>query len=475
MDLRKYLEQLEAMGEIQTIEGADWDMEIGALTEVSNEKDGPALLFDHIKGYPAGYRVLTDAISTPKRVAAAFKMPFTTNMDLVRFIKEKFKSLSPTPPKVVSSGPILEHVAEGDAVDMMQFPVPRWHEHDGGRFMGTADMVITRDPDSGWVNVGTYRVQRHDAKTLGLYISPGHHGRIIRENYWAKGKSCPVAVVFGVHPVVWMPSTLGIPYGQSELDMIGDLLGYPFEVVEGKYSGLPIPAYAEIAIEGECPPPEVETRMEGPFGEWPGYYGSGARKEPVIRVKRVMFRNNPIIVGAAPLKPPCSDNCTHIFNAANAWNELEGQGMTGITGSWIMRAGGSRYLRVISVAQRYAGHAKQVGVLAMSGPEAAFHGRFVIIVDDDIDPSNEQDVLWSIATRCDPATSIQIIHDWWATPLDPLLPPEKRMSGNLTTSRAVIMACKPYHWKKDFPRVNKASDELRESVTKKWGHLLERK
>jgi len=472
MDLRKFLAQLDASGELQIIDGADWDLEIGAITEVSNEKEGPALLFDNIKGYPTGYRVLTDLIATPGRVAAAFQTPFTSNIELVRHIKEKFKELKPTPPRIVDSGPVLENVAEGNEIDMMRFPVPKWHEHDGGRFIGTADMVITRDPKSGWVNVGTYRVQLHDADTLGLYISPGHHGRLMRERYWAEGKSCPVVVVFGAHPLVWIPSTLGIPWGQSEMDLIGGLLGYPLEVVQGKYTGLPIPAYAEIAIEGECPPPEVESRMEGPFGEWPGYYGSGARKEPVIKVKRLMYRHQPIIVGAPPLKPPASDNCTHIFNAANAWNELEEMGIPGIKGSWIMKAGGSRYLRVISVSQKYAGHAKQAGIAAMTGAEGAFHGRFVIVVDEDIDPSNEQDVLWAIATRCDPATSIEIIHDWWATPLDPLLPPEKRASGNLTTSRAVIMACRPYHWRKDFPMVNKISDGLKDHVVKKWGHLF---
>ncbi len=185
-----------------------------------------------------------------------------------------------------------------------------------------------------------------------------------------------------------------------------------------------------------------------------------------------MYRHDPIIVGAPPLKPPALDNCTHIFNAANVWKDLETQGIPGIKGSWIMKAGGSRYLRVISVSQRYAGHAKQAGIAAMTGAEGAFHGRFVIVVDEDIDPSNEQDVLWAIATRCDPATSIEIIHDWWATPLDPLLPPEKRASGNLTTSRAVIMACRPFHWMKDFPKVNKVSDGLREQMVKKWSDLL---
>jgi len=473
MDLREYIAQLEDIGQLQVVEGADWDLEIGTITELMAEKGGPALLFDGIKGYPRGYRVVANLLNSPKRLGTALGMsPDLPTMELVGLLKRKFNELKPVPPVEVSQGPVLDNVREGGEVDMLQFPAPRWHEQDGGRYIGTGDMVIMRDPDGNWVNVGTYRVQLHERDTLGLYISGGHHGKLIRQKYWAQGKSCPVAVVLGAHPVMWVPAFLAFPWGSSECDAAGGLLGRPIEVIKGEYTGLPIPAYAEIAIEGECPPPEVESREEGPFGEWTGYYGSGARNEAVIKVKRIMYRSDPILLGSPPLKPPSSGSASYVFRSANLWHELEKLGIPDIRGVWHLRGGGSRYFSVISIKQRYTGHAKQVAMAAMSGPEGAYHGRFVIVVDDDIDPSNEQDVLWAMATRCDPATAIEVVRDCWSDRLDPLIHPEKKARGEFANSRAVIIACKPFHWIDDFPTVNRASPELRNRTLSKWKELF---
>lgn len=112
-------------------------------------------------------------------------------------------------------------------------------------------------------------------------------------------------------------------------------------------------------------------------------------------------------------------------------------------------------------------------VVASAG-EAAFHGRFVIVVDDDIDPDNDKDVLWAVATRCDPATSIEIVTGCWSTPLDPIIDPERKARGDFTNSRAIIIACRPYHWRKDFPEVNRASDNLRTTTLKKWPQLFQK-
>src|SRR3990170_268899 len=168
-------------------------------------------------------------------------------------------------------------------VDMHEFPAPKWHELDGGNYLGTAGLVITRDPDEGWVNLGTYRVQVHDRDTVGFYISPGKHGRIMREKYWAKGEPCPVAMCFGMDPLLLHVASTGLPWGASEYDYAGGIKGQPIEVIKGPVTGLPIPAAAEIVIEGLSYPGDMQ--MEGPFGEFAGYYASGERKEPIVKVK----------------------------------------------------------------------------------------------------------------------------------------------------------------------------------------------
>ena len=127
--------------------------------------------------------------------------------------------------------PSAENQQTGGQVDITQFPAPLWHRDDGGKFIGTGNIVVMRDPDTGWVNSGTYRVQMHDAQTLGLYISPGKHGRMIRDKYWARGQSCPVAVCVGQDPLLLLLGGLEVDYGKNEFDVAGAIRRKPLEVI----------------------------------------------------------------------------------------------------------------------------------------------------------------------------------------------------------------------------------------------------
>lgn len=186
--------------------------------------------------------------------------PDIHNVELIRSLKDAFRDLKPVDPVYVSEGPVLENTFTDSDVDLFKFPSPKWHEYDGGRYLGTGDMVIMKHPEEGWINVGAYRTQLHDKDTLALNIAPGNHGAVIRQAYWARGKPCPVAVVFGCHPRIWIPSLLGFPWGMEEYTIAGALMGKPLQLIKGSYTGLPILADAEIAIEGDCPPPEVDSR-----------------------------------------------------------------------------------------------------------------------------------------------------------------------------------------------------------------------
>jgi len=129
------------------VEGANWDLEVGCLAELSCEMDGPLLLFDGFEGYPRGYRVSTNSVRTPRRFALAMDFPLDAHpVDLVRLSRERRERFQPLAPTVVADGPGLECQQEYGGVDVTRFPVPRWHEHDGGRYLGTGDLVILRDP-----------------------------------------------------------------------------------------------------------------------------------------------------------------------------------------------------------------------------------------------------------------------------------------------------------------------------------------
>jgi UbiD family decarboxylase len=470
-DLRSFIDALDNAGQLQRVEGASWDLEIGAITAIMAERQGSALLFDKIDGYPEGYRVATAIMWTSARHKLAFGIPETlSDLEAVEYWKDRIGNYKPIPPVEVESAPIMENVLIGDKADILRFPTPKWHEKDGGRYIGTFDNVITKCPDEEWVNVGTYRVQIHDKDTLGFYVSPGQHAHIMRERYWSKGKDCPVVMCFGQEPLL-LVSSMRLPWGMPEYDFAGYIKGRPIEVIRGEFTGLPIPATAEIAIEGFSPPPSADSKEEGPFGEWTGYYASGSRIEPVVKIKAIYHRNNPIILGQPPMKPPLNPFPIPLDTVSSVWEALERAGAQGLKGVWLHV--GSRIILVISIEQMYLGHAKQVATLGaalLCGN--ACEARYVVVVDEDIDPSNMDNVIWAISTRCNPGKSIDIVRGFTDTPLDPMFSPEERQIGDITTSKVIVNACRPYHWKENFPDVCELSERLRKKVIDKWGYLF---
>ncbi len=469
-DLRGWIKEAEALGEVKTVKGADWDTEIGAITELAQHREnGPAVLFDEVKGYPKGHRVLVNSLGSLRRTALTLGLDtnITSPMELVKAWRAYSKRIMPIPAKTVESAPVMEHVDTGKDVNLLKFPTPKWHEHDGGRYIGTGSVDITKDPDEGWVNLGCYRVMIHDEKTVGFYISPGKHGRIQREKWFASGKPMKVAVSIGHDPLVFLAGSIEVPYGVSEYDWIGGVLGQPFEVLQSTQTGLPLPANSEIIIEGTAHPDQ--KRDEGPFGEWTGYYASDQRAEPTITVERVLYRSNPIMLGSPPGKPPSELTAYRsIMRSALIWDDMEKIAVPDVRGVWCHPAGGTRLLVIVSIKQRYAGHARQAALAAMSCRAGAYLGRYVVVVDDDIDPTNTWDVLWAICTRSDPEKDIDIIRKMWSGPLDPIIPIEERGFN----SRALIDATRPFDWKEKFPPVAVSGPEVLEATRKKWGQIL---
>src|SRR3954469_16643141 len=284
---------MEMADQVQKVSGAEREEEIGGILDVYQRALGnKALLFDDIPGYPSGYRILANVLTSVPRISMTIGLPAQTSpVDLVAFWRRYMRDMKSIPPRTVEQGPIQENVQSGDAVDLHRIPTPRWHEKDGGYFIGTGCMVVMRDPDSGWINYGAYRVQVQGRNVASLHITKGKHGNQIMRKYHERGEPCPVAVVVGMHPALFMVAGLEIPYGKNEYDAAGGLLGEPVEIINGPMTGLPIPAHAEIACEGTVSPNDFVE--EGPLGEWTGYYAGGRKPEPAIRISSLMHRNNP--------------------------------------------------------------------------------------------------------------------------------------------------------------------------------------
>ena len=465
-DLREWLGIVEEMGEIKTLAGAHWNLEIGAITDVVHHTEpSPALLFEEIPDYAPGRSILVNAMHSRNRLALTLGLPTgLKDLEMVAQLREKLAAIKPIAPNFVQSGSVCENVLTHNSIDISKFPAPKWHEHDGGRYIGTGCIVITQDPDDGWVNLGTYRVMVHDSETLGLYISPGKHGRIHRDKCFARSAPLKVAIVLGNEPLLFLGSCMEMPHGLSEYNYIGGWRGEPIDVVKGEFTGLPIPAGAEIVIEGECLP--TARKEEGPFGEFTGYYASAVRDEPVVKIKAIYHRPDPIILGYPPSKPP--NEMAFVFayyRSAMIWNELERAGVPDVRGVWTDSAGAARMFTVVAIRQRYAGHSRQAALIAANCHANAYLGRFTIVVDDDVEIANLHDVIWALSTRCDPATSCEIISRCWSGPLDPIIP--KGAKG--FNSRMMIDACRPFEWRNEFPRTVGIDRQQADKVMNKWG------
>jgi len=478
LDLRDLLDKIDSLGLLRTVRSAHWEHEVGAIADLNVKRNKYTLLFDEIKDSPKGFRLLTGALVDSERFALTLGLPHTlTDMELVKLLKDNLASEQKTQKKYASkfvdSAPLFENVMEGDAIDLYKFPTPKWFEGDGGRYIGTGDAVVTRDPETGWINVGSYRMMIKDERTLSIFLEGPRHARFMIQKYWDRGEPAPIAVSFGHHPLIQLCAGLEVPSGVSEYDYAGALAEKPYEVIKGPITGLPLPADSELAIEGYV---YQELTREGPFGEFMGYYSSGTTQSPTVKVEAVYHRNDPIMLGACVGKPPHDTvyfRCP--MRAALIWDILEKAGIEGIKGVWCHPAGYSRAFTVVSVGQMFAGHARMAGYVACQCRPGAISGRYVVVVDEDIDPSNLEDVVWAMCSRSDPATGIETIRGSLGTPLDPIgdHQPDKNIL-EYTSNRAIIFAVKPFGrlLRNEFPRVVEPSPEVKERVLKKWSELF---
>ena len=460
---------MSGMNELAHVKGADWNLEIGAVADLNVKRRGPALVFEEIKGYPAGHRILTCLTSGPRRLS--YILGFEPTDDHHRLVSQigdnisKWESDSPNfPPRLVSESKLTENVYAENEMDLLKFPAPKWHEYDGGRYLGAGATVITRDPDTGVVNLGTYRMMVQDSRTLGLFILPWHHGNAHIRKYHAKGQPCPIAVSFGHDPLLFVASGFPVRSETSEYNFAGAIRGEPIDVVQGKVTGLPIPASSELALEGFVAPDDMMD--EGPFGEFTGYYAEDRKPRPVIRAKALYHRNDPIIIGSPPSVPPSDYSYfLAVMSSAALKNDLVMADVPGVVKVWRHEAGCRYFFMVVSIRQQYAGLAKRVGALVAG--QRGF-GRYVVVVDEDIDPANLEDVVWAISTRSDPAESIDLLRQMPSSTMDPRV----RKGRTPFSSRAVIDACRPFEWASEFPKVVEVSEALRERVSSKWPEVL---
>jgi UbiD family decarboxylase len=474
-DLREWLSEAQRLNEVRTVSGASWQEDIGLVAEAILRADnGPCVVFEDVQGCQKGFRLLLNMFAGTRRNMTLGFPDHLTKWELSDAYREAFLTKPKViPHEIVEHGPIFENILIGDAIDILKFPSPIWHEKDGGRYIGTGTYSITRDPEDNWYNAGAYRAQVFDKATVGILMAPGHHGAIHCEKYFKRGEPMPVAMVVGGDPLAFFYGGLEAPYGTFEFDMVGGLRGRPEKMVLGKVTGLPIPAGAEIVLEGYVHPDR--KLVEGPFGEWSGHYAGGAKPCPVIDVKAIYHRNDPILVGVPPMGAGPDEMARYraVMRSAIIKQNMANAGVPEVRQVWCHEVGGARMFHGVAIKQRYPGHATQAGMVAAQCGGSAYASKYIVVTDEDVDVTNLEQLIWAMLMRTDPKESIQFITGSWDSPADPRLPPERRKAGDLTHSVAIIDACRPYYWRDQFPPANTPSPEVTHKAREKFGWLLD--
>jgi UbiD family decarboxylase len=424
-DLREYISALEAIGELQRVEAeVDLDLEIGAIGRRLYETGGPAALLQSIRGIERGFRVLAAPAGVSRqpglylaRVALSLGLEPTANgRDIINTLLAAM-SADPIPPRLAADGPCKQNVLTGDAVDLERFPAPLLHDGDGGRYIGTYGTVVARTPDGRWTNWGMPRVMLLDSKRMTGIVHPVNHLGMIHNMWKEEGRDMPFALCLGTPQAIAFVGGMSLPPWVDESGYVGAYFGQPVDVVRCETVDLEVPASSEIVIEGYLS--VTETAPEGPMGEFGGYLqGSQPVQRPVYNVTAVTYRDDPILPVVVAGEPVEEDHTTQaIPSSATVLADLRTAGVPA-TLAWCTLESANHWLAVTvsdDWQERIGGSKRElierVGRAVFERNKFGSNITKVILVGDDIDPTDLRQLVWAYATRCHPVTGQTFFHD----------------------------------------------------------------
>lgn len=429
-DLRDFLTQLEALGELKRIQTeVDPKLEMTEICDRILKAQGPAVLFEHPKGHTMP--VLGNLFGTPKRVALGMGQESVEALrevgKLLAYLKEPdppkglkdawdklpvLKQVLNMAPKELSSAPCQEIVWEGSDADLSRIPVQTCWPGDAAPLI-TWGLTVTRGPNKTRQNLGIYRQQVIGPnKVIMRWLA--HRGGALDFREFSlqnPGKPYPLAVALGADPATILGAVTPVPDSLSEYQFAGLLRGAKTEVVKCIGNDLQVPASAEIVLEGAIHP--GETALEGPYGDHTGYYNE-QETFPVFTIDRITMRRNPIYHSTYTGKPP--DEPAILGVALNeVFVPLLQKQFPEITDFYLPPEGCSYRMAVVSMKKQYAGHSKRVMFGIWSFLRQFMYTKFIIVTDDDINVRDWKEVIWAITTRVDPVRDTLLVEN---TPID---------------------------------------------------------
>jgi UbiD family decarboxylase len=429
--MRDYLAALEQQGFLKRVyRPVDHNWEVACLAKWMyqalpiDRRFG--LRFDNVQG--SSIPVVTGALGAcPDSVAIALQCDVDRINDTVASAMAK-----PIEPRVVDKAVCQEAVSTGDDADLETLPIVTWTPgKDKGPYLTT--IVVTRDHDTGIANMGVYRTMVRDRRSVVVNLSPNRQGTRNVQTWTEKGKKAPIAWVIATEPVIHLATVANLPYGRDEIELAGGLKGEPIDLVRCRTIDLLVPANAEIIIEGEIAPGELDD--EGPFGEFAGYMGQVDRR-PVAHISAVTHRRDPIYYGYTSQMPPSeSTTIQSLMNAGVILQTLRDQiGEKSVHDVWIdLTFGGLLAHGVVAMTPQFPGHGKKVG---RTIADITLLKR-ITVVDPDVDIRDSSHVDWALNSRFDPKRDTVIVEDVYV-PLQ-IDPSVRDARGNVTQGSKLIL------------------------------------
>jgi 4-hydroxy-3-polyprenylbenzoate decarboxylase len=485
IDLRAWIALLKRTGGqlVEIEEEVDWKFEMGCLIRriFDIHGGGPAMLFKNIKGYrdKVGKQFFAGSFSSYQRMSMIMGLPPETSCQDLIFAYVKGVD-NPIPPVLVESGPCKEVIRKGNDVDLLSFPVPHLHPLDGGRYMGTFHLVVTKDPETGLQNVGMYRMMVHDRNHLGTLFLSRQDWEIHFGKWKDRGKKMPIAICFGPPQITLLTSMAKLDHPPDEFSYAGGMAGEALELVKCETVDLEVPSKSEIVLEGFVDMNPDTFRLEGPFGEYMGYMTGKPVMRPVVEVTCMTHREDPIFQGTLEGRCVPGANEDHygasVITAGYAYRLLKAHNIGVVAVAAPLGAHGYNKV-IVSIRQQRQGEAMQIASLLWGSRASFFRFKEVVVVDEDIDVYNPNIVEFAIATRVDPAHDITIVDGFPGIPLDPRIPPNEKQPwmGGGRWSRVCIDATRPFTWPaleewggKRFPPVQRWPNEIEDLIDAKW-------
>jgi 2,5-furandicarboxylate decarboxylase 1 len=409
--LRRFMAELKKAGELAE------HSEPVQLAELEQHLFGAekAVLFN--SAGPEKAQVLGNVMGNRKRLAMAFGVPEG------ELLKEVMHRLN-TPQDIVQipreKAPVQQIVLEGDAADLTKLPVPFQHGLDGGNYI-SASIDYVKDPDTGWTNVGIRRLMLRGRRETGIDAVSPSDLRAIYEKVAKKGQRLPIAFELGSHPIDFVAGTMRLP--EDELGLVAKLRGTTLPVVKCVTNDLLVPADAEIILEGYLDE-KGHHEIEGPFGEFLGYYGH-VKHNPVFHLTAITMRKDALFqtatIGGRLLGRTCTAQLNALRTEAVAWGAV----VTAIrepVSIYVTPSSGGMYNLRLSMRTRVPGEPRNA-MAAIFGCLA--NVKNVFIVDDDIDIFSDEQMDWALATRFQPERDLFVESGFRTLPLDPSLAGEK--------------------------------------------------